>query len=1147
MTDIPRDEVLNAFQVQQLGRTDALLFYHAKREKGLVLVQHLTKEAFGPLELNEELSRARVFPYEVLTAMCEIGALSRHELASIAVACNSQPCREDRVQLLTKKPFLVLDIETAEFFARHEWLEGLTRAFQIGIPKHETEHTTHVLEEFRLRQEASEWLNKLNGYLSERLNQRFFFPSMTLPASRMGDKGQCARVLEELIYSTRVEPYPLWTDDRMINRHAHAEQQPIATIDNVLEFVTTKGLLSTDQYYDYLVQLMQLNVLYLSIPFGLVVHYLRRAGLSVEGVLRETYELKIIRRYSAYVFSHGTALHPLPIEQGKPSEAATYFYYFRETCRQAVIELWTDEALTKQHKELASKWIIECLWKGMEDIAHLEPHPLSSEDMVAISQALLIGFGLVMAFADVKRRGENAATYLSWLHEAHLESHWQSNSNLKPLVLKKIRQVITDMVEKEKGDRRQITLALFAHVLATTSKHLAALILSDDKLKSIFQDHLKETVVVTEGLKVPAKEWEQWGFGAITAGAGTRQHVALGDKTLTIYWHEPSPFTAGLGLLQSKADGSVMSVVQSDSFLKLRHPIRTIREQALQAFIPYLGIHNDAIIRLLQKAVSDGDRQTFAREVEQQTERSWNFFWERLKQLVIAQIGIHESVAFPPQPEIFERWLNLPSATYHDQATFAEAYTRAIEENIRAEGIEKTVAKVFGLPVGRCFDPNTALGNRLRSDGPEKDQIIGHLLACSRTTSNPIFLLNSLEALLQFALPNPTVQNAITQILIKLLAPSKDPDTLRLPSSFRLYASALRFAWYRMESLEVYGSMPVLQRILMAYTYATGIMNLADSLRDRENYDMDREFLAEWMDSRVSRPGTAVFEDLFEEHLEVSHPMGMGPFRMTVAPTLQILAAQKESLAPFRDEVLRLVIDTARSMVQATFEGGWEIYHPFVTTRNWFRAPWGRNAIVSLKELLEGLLNDDLSRLGPADTEVVASVQSFDARTLLQMALDWISSSRAWNAGDLLLVYLALSEPIDVEQTERILAAMRQLDLSQFHEEQDFLLACGVIARCGAATKDPGIHLEALEKLTDAWNSRASTLNHYVAIMDAAQKLCLGMGGVESFYNWWERTINASQRELPSEVQGLVSGLTWTTPLSCQNSLPGIRAKLLML
>ncbi|TKS64751.1 MAG: hypothetical protein EWM73_00190 [Nitrospira sp.] len=519
LTQVPHDEALRAFQVEQLGRTDALLFYYAKQEKGLVLVHHLTKEAIGQLELNEELSRDRVFPYEVLTAMCEVGALSKQELASISVACHGQPCREDRVQLLMKKPFLVLDIGTAEFFAHHEWLEGLTRAFQIGIPKHETDHIAHTLEEFRLRQEASEWLNDLNRYLSERLNQRYFFPSAPLPDPRTGDRGQCARVLEELIYATRVEPYPFWSDDRSVNRHAHVEKQPIITIDAVLAFMNKKGLLSTEQYYDHLIRLMQLNVLYLPIPSDLVVQYLRRAGTSAEGALEETYELKIIRRYAAYVFSHGTALQPLPIEQGKPSEAAAYFYSFRETCREAVIDLWTDETIPKQHKEHASKWVVERLWKGMEDIAHLETHPLSLEDMVTISQSFLIGFGLVMTFVDVKRRGENAAAYLGWLYETHLESHWQSNPSLKQLVLNKIRQVISGMVEKETGYRGKITLALLAHVLATTSKELASLILSDDKLKSIFQVQLKQTIVVTEDLKVPAEEWEQWGFNAITAGA----------------------------------------------------------------------------------------------------------------------------------------------------------------------------------------------------------------------------------------------------------------------------------------------------------------------------------------------------------------------------------------------------------------------------------------------------------------------------------------------------------------------------------------------------------------------------------------------------------------------------------------------------
>ena len=835
------------------------------------------------------------------------------------------------------------------------------------------------------------------------------------------------------------------------------------------------------------------------------------------------------------------------MEQGNPSEAATYFYAFRETCREAVIDLWTDEALPKQHKELASKWIVERLWKGMEDIAHLETHPLSSEDMVAISQSFLIGFGSVMTFADVKRRGENAAAYLSWLYEAHLESHWQSNPSLKQLVLKKIRQVISGMVEKETGNRRKVTLALLAHVLATTSKELSALILSDDKLKSIFQVQLKQTIVVTEDLNVPAEEWEQWGFDAITAGAGMRQQVVVGDKTLTVLWHEPSIFTAGLGLVQSNSDGSVSTMVQSDPFLKLRHPSRAIRDQALHALTPYLDISHDTINHLLQRVVSDGGLQALATEVKQEAERSWSFFWERLKQLVIAQIGIHESMAFPLQPEAFEKWLNLPSGAYHDQATFAEAYTRAIEGNIQAEGMGKTVAKVFGLPAGRYCEPNSVLGKLFRLESVEQEQIVESILVRARTSYNPIVLLNSLEILLRCVPPKAAVQNAIAHILTKLIPPADNLETHRVASSCKLYASALRFAWYRMESLEAYASVPVLQRILLTYAYATGVTNLADELRDQENYDMDREFLAKWMDSRISSPGSAVFEDLFEEHLEVSHPMSIGIFRITVSATLQILAAQKERLAPFGDELLRLTIDTARSIVQATSEGGWEIYRPFVTTRNWFHAPWGRNAIASLKELIEGPLTDRLSRLGPAESEIVASVRLFDTRALLQIVLDRITSSGAWNPGDLLLVYLALSEPINAEQIERIRGAMRRLDLIQFHEEQDFQLACAVIARCGSSTKDPTIHHEALEKLTDAWNRKASLLDHYMATMDAALKLCLGMGGVASFYSWWERTINASQREIPSEVQGLVASLTWMAPLSCQSSLPSIRAKLLML
>jgi hypothetical protein len=182
--------------------------------------------------------------------------------------------------------------------------------------------------------------------------------------------------------------------------------------------------------------------------------------------------------------------------------------------------------------------------------------------------------------------------------------------------------------------------------------------------------------------------------------------------------------------------------------------------------------------------------------------------------------------------------------------------------------------------------------------------------------------------------------------------------------------------------------------------------------------------------------------------------------------------------------------------------------------------------------------------LDQIDSEIIASVRAFEARALVQTCVDRVISSGAWTSGDLLLAFVALSEPTDLEHVAKIREAMQRVDLSRYQEEKDFQLACAVLARCVASTKDPDIQREAIEKLTDAWRSIGNELSDYVAIMDSAIKICLSMGSVASFYSWWENTINGSQRAIPSEVQSLVAGLAWTTPIACQGSLPDIRAKL---
>lgn len=1136
----PSDDALDHFQLSQLGRADSLLFYLAKKEGAVVLVLHLAKEPFGPVELREELEQIRVSARELLAAMVEIGALGKSELGALEMPLLGQPLREDRIGLIIKLSSVVMDVETAEWFTHHGLLNRLAQTFKLAIPKEEVDHLTFTMAEFRLRREASEWLEDLANHLTTKFNVRYFFPSVALPEPQKPGQDLCTVVLEELFNTARIESCPLWSDDRMVNRYDNAENQSIVTIDGLLSFLHSAGVLSVSKFHELLLNLLQLNVLFLPVHPGLITKHLRDAGMLANGHLRESYELKTIRRYVTSLFSQGTALNPLPLEAGKSSEVAAYFHYHRETCRRVLIDLWIDETNVREHRNAASQWVVERLWKGLEDLAHFDNPSIEAETLITISHSFLIGIGFVMMFNDLSRRGESAAEYLTWLYETYLEPHWHSNPQIRQQVLVKVREVIVNVIEGEVGERRNLCIGLFSHVLATTLDEFSSLILLGEKVKKLFEEWVKPNVVIGT-VKIPIKEWDQWAFDSITAGTNTKREVVFGDKNFIVQWCEQSSFIAGLGLLQRGNDGLMGGLIHSDPFLKLRHPDVEIRKQALQAVIPYLGLSEEANRALSASAGSKNEADELVRQVKEHAENSWRYFWERLRQMVIFQLEINESMAFPSDPEVFNQWLTIPPLA--PEQPFANEFTKAIEQTIRFRGEQVAIDQVLGLPVSGCFNSSTPLGNILGVGREQNQSIISGILERTKRSSNPLFLLNSLDALLGLPDRDEAIEREIKVILRKLLAPAESSEFPQLASSYKLYIVALRFAWSRMENLEAYSSYPSIQRMFWAYAYATKLTDLADDMRDSNEYEMDRDTLAEWMEARIERRLRTTFEDTYESCLEVSHPLSMTQFRIVVSGTLRVLAEHKNDLVNLGDEIIPLVSKTVKSIVQGKTEG-WEIFQPFKTSHNCFKAAWGSNAMASLKQLFDSALSNSLSCLSTDDAELLGTALLFDPKSLLEQCLNHVITSRVWSSGDLTTAYLTLSEPTDTEQAAKIGVAITTLDLTSYHERKDFQLGCAVLARAAASTRDIEVKQKALSKLAEAWSSKPRDLSGYGAIIDAAIQICARTQDLPAFYRWWENALNISQGEILDELQNMVAHLAWNSPISFQSGLPSIRAKL---
>jgi hypothetical protein len=350
-----------------------------------------------------------------------------------------------------------------------------------------------------------------------------------------------------------------------------------------------------------------------------------------------------------------------------------------------------------------------------------------------------------------------------------------------------------------------------------------------------------------------------------------------------------------------------------------------------------------------------------------------------------------------------------------------------------------------------------------------------------------------------------------------------------------------------MEAPGAFDKYPAKTRTIWAYAYAGELLRVVDGLRESEKIVLDYEELSRWLKEKTEEQWNTIFQGHFDEQSDVTHPMKVGCFRLTVSGTLSVLIRHKTKLDWLRHELLGQAISVAKDIVEGRLRGGEESLKPFCSTRNFFGSNFNQNPFSSLRTIFELYGEDTLSALQDVDQQLIRFVKESDPISTLKTGLDKIVNAKEWTLNELVLLYNAFDESLTSVEPTLLKQAVAHLDLSRQLSDQNFNLACGTLARCVNAWNDHEMRQQVLEKLEDAWIQIAKTPSNYIAILNAVLLISSNSNEPDNgarFYGWWQAALLKTKGNLPEAVFEVAEALKWGAAIRDQGGIFEIRSLL---
>ena len=639
--------------------------------------------------LPDQYQRLLRDAHSVLDALLHCGAVSgeEHMLARRSLGARTVAPMEMTIEEGTE---LLCGVGVLVVLATAGVLEVAAEVFELTLTAGELESTK--VDIYRAGQDASdaEWIDELVEHIRAGLETgRYeFLPRVRHDESADGGREQSdlEKMLGDLLRCDGHDRDALWIDDRCLNAHSHSEGKRIVDTVDLLYDLRRRERLSEEELFEALTQMRGADSRFIAFSAEELLNALR-AGSVVDGVLVETKQLRVLRRYYARCLLEADALRP-PGEYSERPGADTEWHFLMECGRAvllAMVRLWRTGP--DGEREARANWLLHYMFT--EDRGFHGTSMLRGTEANAHATALAITSLLTRAVELDTGGAERPArdSYCEWLDRQILRDRLHVDRTVEATVAGQLREVLAgDDVGDARVDRRTAG-ALMARLWMDWPERIRDLTASDQEFARRFGLSARTEASIGP-LQVESRILWSSLSEVLNEGISTAVESVDGE-TFTVELISTEPIMFGIRCPAADID---LRVVRED-FVFLSESL-SVRESAAAQAGHLLDLRRDRRDELVATIVAAQDPSTRMEAMSAARASSGANFYRGLAARLQEGQVFRSSDAMPSNPGMLVEHLRIEEGD-----TPSTRWERAVGRLLEDVGIVETAVRICGLPV----------------------------------------------------------------------------------------------------------------------------------------------------------------------------------------------------------------------------------------------------------------------------------------------------------------------------------------------------------------------------------------------------------------------------------------------------------------
>jgi hypothetical protein len=314
-------------------------------------------------------------------------------------------------------------------FTELDLLAVLSHRFRLCIEQYDWKREEQEANQRERLETLVTWTEALIERVSAGLQTGLY---QLLPSSAPPDAEEVSHLkgLDDILVHQGETGDLLWVDDRFLNGYLTSGTTPIIGVVEVLDLLRAFGAVSREERFQFLYLLRASNARFIPLEADEILHWLGKARTESRQLIAPR-QLEVLARYWTACLYQGSALKWEGNEHHARGEIP-FVLSSQSVVAEVMRKIWSDRRYNPRRRRQRADWVLDNLYVGIGDLAHLIPESGLERDMnlVGMDIGSLFFGAFEMLFHRSREVGRREMERL--LTEAEEYLRWVCKHNVAP-------------------------------------------------------------------------------------------------------------------------------------------------------------------------------------------------------------------------------------------------------------------------------------------------------------------------------------------------------------------------------------------------------------------------------------------------------------------------------------------------------------------------------------------------------------------------------------------------------------------------------------------------------------------------------------------------------------------------------------------